>query len=1043
MKKYDLLVASALVMLPAIPAAAQTATTTSAQATAPTNGPEQELGQPSRSTDASDIVVTAQRQSQRLQDVPIAVSAFTAENLEKQQIVNPTALQQTLPNVTFTKTNFTSSSFTIRGIGDLCVGASCDSATAIHVNDMPLVSTRLFESEFFDLERVEVLRGPQGTLFGRNATSGVVNFITAKPDLSAIHAAGEFEYGNFDSKRVRGMFNLPIGDTLGIRVAGTYLKRDGYTKNLFDGSRLDGRDLYSLRGTLSWEPTSDTRIDLIGYYFHERDDRSRIQKQLCHRDPTGVLGCLPDRLANETTNGNSTLATMYSSREFYASSLGATFAQYALASVYGPDTYAGVINPGDVRTVNVDYKPTYFSEEEQYTAKIFHDFGPVSFNFTGGYARISVDSTTDYNLAVENPLGANVGALTLIGTAAAPGALFPGGINPFTDAVAALFPNRNTGTVCQSNPGPGNGVFSGDALCGPRSQDVDRSKARSRQFSAEAHIDSNFDGMFNFLIGGIYVDQKIRDNSYYVTAFPLDYGAAVIGAANALGTRAAGGTIPNVFASTPFYRSFTDRVHLKSYGLFGETYFAFNDRLKLTLGLRYNHDEKDVRARTSFIFDTRTRTLVDASGTTRRDAEGNAIAVSAVSTALVPYANPGSLENAVNYATLDYDPFTTGNQPFGLANVSFGRLTGRAVLDYQITSDNLLYASYSRGYKSGGVNPPLSPVFAVPQAFAPETVDSFEIGSKNSFLNRTLQLNLTGFYYKYKRLQLSRIVARTAVNDNVNADIYGIEAEAIVRPSRALVVNMNFSYLKSKITSDKFIGNPQDPANGRTDTVIIKDITNASNCAVRPTVAGNAAGANAFVGAVNSAFGLRAPVGVPNTGTTGAFSICDALAAASAGALAVYNPALAALQGPLNAAFGTNGAGALPFVVDRSGVLVNIRGNQLPQAPRYKFSAGVQYTAQFGDGYSIVPRVDLAYTGEFYASIFNRAINRVQGYEVVNAQVQFNAPDDRFYVRGFVQNLTKNNGITGQYVTDQSSGLFTNIFTIEPRRYGLAAGFKF
>ena len=157
----------------------------------------------------------------------------------------------------------------------------------------------------------------------------------------------------------------------------------------------------------------------------------------------------------------------------------------------------------------------------------------------------------------------------------------------------------------------------------------------------------------------------------------------------------------------------------------------------------------------------------------------------------------------------------------------------------------------------------------------------------------------------------------------------------------------------------------------------------------------------------------------------------------------MYNPALAALQGPLNAAFGTNGAGALPFVVDRSGVLVNIRGNQLPQAPRYKFSAGVQYTAQFGDGYSIVPRVDLAYTGEFYASIFNRAINRVQGYEVVNAQVQFNAPDDRFYVRGFVQNLTKNNGITGQYVTDQSSGLFTNIFTIEPRRYGLAAGFKF
>ena len=124
------------------------------------------------------IVVTAQRQAQSLQEVPIAVSAFTAETLEAQQIENASDLQLTLPNVSFTKSNFTGSSFTIRGIGDLCVGVSCDSATAIHTNGSPLFATRLFETEYFDLERVEVLRGPQGTLFGRNATSGVVNIIS-------------------------------------------------------------------------------------------------------------------------------------------------------------------------------------------------------------------------------------------------------------------------------------------------------------------------------------------------------------------------------------------------------------------------------------------------------------------------------------------------------------------------------------------------------------------------------------------------------------------------------------------------------------------------------------------------------------------------------------------------------------------------------------------------------------------------------------------------------------------------------------------------
>ena len=132
-------------------------------------------------TDSTEIIVTAQRTNQKLQDVPIAISAFNTEALEKQQIKNTSDLQLTLPNVTFTKGNFTGASFTIRGIGDLCVGVTCDSATAIHMNDAPLFGTRLFESEFYDLAQVEVLRGPQGTLFGRNATSGVINFRTQRP----------------------------------------------------------------------------------------------------------------------------------------------------------------------------------------------------------------------------------------------------------------------------------------------------------------------------------------------------------------------------------------------------------------------------------------------------------------------------------------------------------------------------------------------------------------------------------------------------------------------------------------------------------------------------------------------------------------------------------------------------------------------------------------------------------------------------------------------------------------------------------------------
>ena len=1008
MKARYLSAVSAAAMLVGAPALAQTGATSSAQNTQPTLGAGQEAvtgdNQPQL---PGDIIVTAQRQSQRLQDVPIAVTAFTAENLEKQQIVNPTALQQTLPNITFTKTNFTSSSFTIRGVGDLCVGTSCDQATAIHVNDMPFLSTRLFEAEFFDLERVEVLRGPQGTLFGRNATSGVVNFITAKPDLSRIGAAGEFEYGNYDNKRARAMLNLPITDTIGIRVAGTYLNRDGFTRNLFDNSRIDDRDLYALRGTLSWEPSSDTRIDLIGYYFHEDDRRSRIQKQLCHRDPTGILGCSPDTLRFETANGLSTLAAVLSSSELFTISNPA-LGRFGLQSVYGVDPYTGVVNPRDVRTVRLDYNPTYFAEEEQYTAKVFHDFGPVSVNLTGGYATNSVRSRTDYNLAVENPLTNNAGLVQLnaLGRPGSPFALLNG-------VRQRVIPNGPAGGVCQSAPDPNNvGVYGGNTEgCFQQSLDFDESGARNRQYSIEGHIDSSFDGIFNFLLGGIYFDSKTTNSDYYVTAFGLDYGAGILGSASAtnpaLGLPAS--AIANgFFLAPPFYRSRSDLFRLKSYGVFGEAYFQFNEDLKLTLGLRYNNDRKFTTDR---VLTANVLTPIGATDFTQ----------------------------GINYNTVDFDATVPGRQEFAVRSAKFDALTGRAVIDYKITRDNLLYASYSRGYKSGGINPPIPPEFQVPVTFSPESVDAFEIGSKNTFGNGQLRLNLTGFYYKYKDLQLSRIVNRTSVNDNIDADIYGVEAEAVLSPTPRFVVNMNASYLKTKVVGGQRLPNPRDPSGGRSDVVIIKDIQSAANCAVVPTVAGNAVGANTFVAAVNQGIGaasgnpglLRAPTAVPGTNATGAYSLCSQLTTAAA------TPPAA-----LRALFATP-TGALPFQVV-SGVDVAIDGNKLPQAPTYKFAVGAQYTIDLGSGgWTLVPRGDLNYTGNTFGTIFNRNIDRIQGYEVVNAQIQLNAPDDRFYLRGFVSNLTANDATTGLYVTDQSSGLYTNIFTIEPRRYGVAAGFKF
>lgn len=978
MKKSDLFGATALVLVAALPSSVHAQSAPSASA------PDGY---------GADIVVTAQRQSQTLQEVPIAVSAFSAEALEKQQIDNASDLQLTLPNVTFSKGNFTGSSFTIRGVGDLCVGISCDAATAIHLNGSPLLATRIFETEYFDLERIEVLRGPQGTLFGRSASSGVVNFISAKPRTDKFSASGEAEYGNYDSIRLKGMVNIPLGDTLAVRLAGFYLNRDGYTKNLYDNSRIDGRDMYSVRGSIRWEPSVDTTVDILASYFKEDDNRLRIQKQLCQTDPTGVLGCLNNRRDFGRTNTNSTFTGTLGSREFLsiAFSSPAIGSALGLGSLYGQDGYAGNPLLEDPREVFTAFTPTYKTDELTFQGRIEHNFGSIKAQLTGFYHETSVDSSQDYNLGVSNRslIQPTLNTLAAIATTG----LGPLPASYFSPIARALMPNGPAGNLCTSLPEQtGLGVYGGYSSCGSVPGAYDRSVQKTRDWSAEGIISSDFDGAFNFLLGGIYVDGKVTDGDYYVNAFAIDYVTGILGT-----VAAAGAGRPPSFSATPFFRNATAEFRLKSYGIFGETYFDFNDKLNLTLGMRYNNDKKYVRSR------------------------------STLASFPVAFTTTGSAFDTPGFATYDADPVVPGIQGFAIRDRTFDEITGRAVIKYKISDDNQIYASYSRGYKSGGFNPPVQvPGLTIPDSFTPEIINSFEIGSKNTFDNGKLTLNLTGFYYKYKGMQLSRIVARSSINDNVDADIYGVEAESIIRPARDWAINIGASYLKTKVTSNAPFINQRDVSGGNPNTVIIKDIQAAFNCVVRGN---NAAAAQAFVTVVNTSLGLRGPAAFPsdaNLGaSSGAFSLCNVLTAQSA------NPAV----------LGLLPAGSTINVSD--GIGVSIKGNSLPQAPVVKFSAGVQKTFEFSNGMSFVPRFDLTYTGESYGNIFNGRINKVEGYEQANAQVQLNGVDERWFIRGFIQNIFDNNATTGLYLTDQSSGLFTNIFTLEPRRYGVAAGFKF
>jgi outer membrane receptor protein involved in Fe transport len=934
-----------------------------------------------------EIIVTAQRQSQRLQDVPIAVSAFNAQALEKQQIKTTSDLQLSLPNVTFTKTNFTSSSFTIRGVGNLCVGESCEPSTAIAFNDGPLSpSTRLFEGEFYDLSQIEVLRGPQGTLFGKNATGGVVNIHTAPPALGKFEASADVEYGNYNDIRIKGMVNVPIGQDVAVRASGYYLKRDGYTTNLYDGSKIDGRDEYGLRGSLRWEPSSRTTFDLVGQYFHENDSRMRVQKQECQTDPTGILGCLNGSLGSGVTNANSTLGAVLTSQQFFA--IEGLPTALALGSLYGnnpanpygsaTNPYSTAVNPTDPHQVYTGFDPRYYSVDTILQARLHQEIGDqFDLKVDANYEYTNVDSMQDYNNQVQSRAAIQPGLNTLAYLAS--GAAGAGLASYLSPVANALMPQGPGGPLCTSAPtAAGTGVYGGNAICSNIPLQFDRSNEISNTWSSEAIFTSKFSGPFNFLLGGIYSHYKVSSSDYFVNEFELDYFAGVVGTLGSLG---AGG--PPAYLSTPYYDNNTNYFRTNSYGLFGEAYYKFNDKVKLTIGLRYNNDNKLVSAHTT------TFNVPTTFDTTNSDA-----------------ALFAAVPNAVQSGT-------------------FRALTGRAVLDWEVTPNNLLYASYSRGYKAGGFNPPLSAADAgivVPTTFAPEFVNAFEIGSKNSFGNGQLQLNLTGFYYDYKDLQLSSIVARTSVDENVSAHVYGVELEAIMRPIRAFTVNISASYLHTAVSQDEYLSDPRDFGGGRADAVIIKDLTNASNCAVIPNTPGAAAISNGTVDAVNAQLGLAGTTAFPSNGgiaSTGAYSICSVL------------------QGIAAANTGPTG-----ITVLTSGVPVDIKGNQLPGAPNYKVSLGAQYEIPI-DRLTLTPRVDLHYTGESTGSIFNGPVNAIPSYIQINAQIQLDGPDHKWYMRAFVENLTNSSSITGEYVTDQSSGLFTNIFTLDPRRYGVSFGVKF
>lgn len=330
-----------------------------------------------------EIVVTAQKRSEAVQDVPIAISAFTAETIERQGLDDALDLQLQVPNLLIVGNDRP----TLRGIGNNAISSTADNGTGVLLNFAPTGFRS--QDEFFDLERVEVLRGPQGTLYGRNTTGGTINIITAKPraGLSGYLTA---QYGSFDTKRVHGAINLG-DDIVQLRLAGFYLNRDGYTENIGTGSDIDGRNQHSFRASLRINPGPDTVIDIMVNHSKENSTRSRENKRLCKATP--VLGCSPNELGFDSPDTSGVL---------FQTLLNATNAFVFGNTLFpaGSSIYTGAQNPTDLRTVATDYDSRFRGKQTNVTAEISHTAGAITLLSLTAFSKGNSQARTDFDNAV-------------------------------------------------------------------------------------------------------------------------------------------------------------------------------------------------------------------------------------------------------------------------------------------------------------------------------------------------------------------------------------------------------------------------------------------------------------------------------------------------------------------------------------------------------------------------------------------------------------------------------------------------------------------
>jgi outer membrane receptor protein involved in Fe transport len=691
-----------------------------------------------RPVDTGDIVITATRRNQALSDVPMAVSAVTAENLRNTGATDIRQLNQVAPSLLVSSTSSEAGAAVarIRGIGTVGDNPGLESSVGVFVDGVYRSRVGMGLTELGPLDRIEVLRGPQGTLFGRNTSAGLISVITAKPRFTP-EVSGQIDVGNYNLRRVEASITGPISDTIAARLDGVYVKRDGFLKDVVSGRRLNDRDRWMLRGQILFQPSDNLSLRIIGDY-------SKRKEECC-----GAT-YLPAMDVTAAGPQPSTIAAI----------------ERALGGIINDDTFArkAAITPGrnyraDVKDGGLSGELTYDFGPAELTSITAYRFNKYTRGQDGDFNNLDIlyraDDGTAYNrfrtftqeLRLQGKAFGNVLDWLVGGYFADEKLTLRDNLAYGQDyarygncLIAANFASSPGVPPSILAPGASPTCFNTPVASGVRSA-LEAQYLAATTAAAKAAIAGQFTVLSAFA--------RLPNDAFVTTNFS----AAPFGNSGYANLANPALTL-NGAALSDLYNQKS-----RNYAVFTHNIISVTDRLKLTLGARYTHERKSLAAALS---DNNTLcTIISASPLA---------SLQGYPCAAVPSAPGGS------YALSD--------------SRSESKVSGTAVISYKATDRLLTYASYSRGYKAGGFNLDRTALTrsngsgaicttatqvncggkvasGADLQFKPEINDAFEAGLK--YHGRGLDVNLALFHQLFRNFQLNTFNGLNFLVENVNS----------------------------------------------------------------------------------------------------------------------------------------------------------------------------------------------------------------------------------------------------------------------------------